>query len=712
VSFQFERKNILTGSLNLLPPGDLIPPEDAISLKNWRVDQAGALRSRLQESAIADPNIGGLIHSIYLAATGTRFYGSGNDWKRGTSTLETGFSSAPLYMSYFQGFVWAMNAAKQRRCELAGASETWLPAAPLTKPTAAAGAAGVLTGSYRYYVTFLSDTEETNLSPASDPVDVTEQAVDLSNIPTSADARVQRRRLYRSGGALTGILQCGELGDNSTTVFTDNTNDEDVERLGVSLYPGDHDGPPAGRGLAGPYLGRLVAWKGSTIYWSALNQPQYWPGSAADDGNHAPVGDDGENILRVMLHRREARIYKERSIWRMTGDPDDLEGEVQPTHSEVGLAAERAICSAGAVDYFLAEDGIYAFNGDLAVKISGKLDPIFKRDPVYTYGGRLSSLDPAYRHNAVMAFHNGRLYFSYTPDGSQSHLNECTLVWEAATKRWTHHQRDFEGWAGGWTALYDEGTGGDLLAAASDGYVYALETIDALNYINLDYTSGYQDQGRKDRQKTYADVTIEHSVEAGTAQDLTVAAWFDDGATRVTLDSLWFLDPAPPESKRARTTFRINDGDGQLARNIAVHIDGEAHGGKEVVIYSIEYHFRFEPRDALTFDSGVIDLGYPGDKLLDLIEIEVASAGEIAWELETDIPGPGLGVAAYGTFAATGTQTLVRLPLDQVEARLARLRFTSTALFRAYGARIRKLEIPVRFDGGNDESFETPAQAA
>lgn len=698
MSFRFERRNILTGSLNLLPPGDLLPAEDAVSLQNWRVDQAGALRSRLQESFVA--NVGGTVRSIYTANSAQRYYGSSGNWYRGAALLEGGFANAPIYMSYFQGFVWAMNASKQRREEFAGlgGSETWLPTAPAGACGAAAGAGTGLSGTYRWYFTYATDTEETNPTEASADVTLADQDADITLV-ASADARVNGIYVYREGGTLPGPVRVSAKLANANGTHTDSLSDEEAARTGIALEI-DHDPPPAGRGLVGPYLGRLLAWKGNTLYWSALNRPAYWPGAAAADGNHEPVGADGDEILNVTLHARHARIYKQRSIWRLSGDPDDLDALLEPTNAEMGLAGELAVCSVGAVDYFLSTDGIYVFNGDVAVKISGKLDPLFKEDPVYTEGALAPAVSPDYRQNACLAHRNGKLYFAYTPAGGTA--NTETLVYDIASKRWSHEKRSA---FGGWTVLYDEGTSGDLLGAAV-GVVFALETANPLSTITLDYTSGYQDQGRRDRQKTYADVTIDHSVGTGGGIALTAKGYFDDGQTQLALGTINVREPAPAFD-RTRTTFRINGGDGQMAKNLAVHIDGDVTN-QDVVVYGIEYHFRFEPRDALTFDSGVIDLGYAGAKEIDLLELDIASSGVVTWTLYTDIPGPALASAATGTVAATTTQQLQTIVTGAKEARLCRLLLTSPSPFRLYGARLRKLEIPLRFDGANGESYESP----
>lgn len=118
----------------------------------------------------------------------------------------------------------------------------WGIAAPGTNPSAANGAAGVLTGVYKYKVTFYNHNtlHESNANPGIVQVTAGGNQVDLSSIPTSADTQVTRRRIYRttSGGAIYFFLT--EITDNATTTYTDNNADS---ALGTTEVPEDNDVP-------------------------------------------------------------------------------------------------------------------------------------------------------------------------------------------------------------------------------------------------------------------------------------------------------------------------------------------------------------------------------------------------------------------------------------------------------------------------------------
>jgi len=102
---------------------------------------------------------------------------------------------------------------------------------PETTPTVAVGAAGDLTGTYKYLVTFYRSGNypvESNPSDASAEVSPATQKVDLTNIPTSADPKVNCRRIYRTfaGGAVFYWLV--DIEDNVTTTYEDNIHDDSL----------------------------------------------------------------------------------------------------------------------------------------------------------------------------------------------------------------------------------------------------------------------------------------------------------------------------------------------------------------------------------------------------------------------------------------------------------------------------------------------------
>lgn len=96
--------------------------------------------------------------------------------------------------------------------------------APATPLTGAAGAAGVLTGSYLYKYTFVNPYGETVPSAASSAIVATGDQLNLAGI-IAGGASVTKRRLYRTVAAGSTYHFLAEIPDNSTLVYVDNIPD-------------------------------------------------------------------------------------------------------------------------------------------------------------------------------------------------------------------------------------------------------------------------------------------------------------------------------------------------------------------------------------------------------------------------------------------------------------------------------------------------------
>lgn len=101
-------------------------------------------------------------------------------------------------------------------------------AAPSSSATPAAGAAGALTGTYGYAVTFVTSLGETAPWPGTvTTVAVTAQRINLTAIPVGP-AGTTARRIYRTIGTAVDVkdyFYLTEIADNTTTTYTDNAAD-------------------------------------------------------------------------------------------------------------------------------------------------------------------------------------------------------------------------------------------------------------------------------------------------------------------------------------------------------------------------------------------------------------------------------------------------------------------------------------------------------
>jgi hypothetical protein len=98
---------------------------------------------------------------------------------------------------------------------------TGLPrlANPTTTCTAAAGAAGTLTGTYDYKITFTDGSGETKGSTASNSLAVTSKKIDLTAIPLGPTGTTERNIYRRIGSGKYFLVHT--ISDNTATTYTD-----------------------------------------------------------------------------------------------------------------------------------------------------------------------------------------------------------------------------------------------------------------------------------------------------------------------------------------------------------------------------------------------------------------------------------------------------------------------------------------------------------
>src|SRR5580765_2421116 len=100
---------------------------------------------------------------------------------------------------------------------------TGIPTAPIT----AAGAAGVLTGSYEYVVTYQTAAGETLPSLESVILPVSAKQINLTSIPVGGPG-VTGRRIYRDLNGANNYRLVTTIANNTATTYTDNATDASI----------------------------------------------------------------------------------------------------------------------------------------------------------------------------------------------------------------------------------------------------------------------------------------------------------------------------------------------------------------------------------------------------------------------------------------------------------------------------------------------------
>lgn len=258
------------------------------------------------------------------------------------------------------------------------------PLGPSTAPSAAAGAAGALTGSFRWLITFriMDGSRTVSESVGSDPTDavsLTAQKGSLSNIPVSTDPGVNARAVYRTLNGGEDFFLVDLISDNVTTTFDDNTSDETLsESDGLDPDLGEPPGTDST-----DYFEDVTVWK-SRLWALSHNNPDYiWFSGvgkayaiAATNALIAePIGADLQGATGFARRRNELGVGKRRKFCKVIGTGDETDDglvdfECPTIFEEAGIWAPASVVVVRDMAYFLAEDGVYRYGPDGVVPVS------------------------------------------------------------------------------------------------------------------------------------------------------------------------------------------------------------------------------------------------------------------------------------------------------------------------------------------------------
>lgn len=400
--------------------------------------------------------------------------------------------------------------------------------APATALTAAAGAAGNLSGTYRWgytYAILSGDTilTESPMSPLSTPLTLSAVQAALSNVTVSADSDVTHRIIYRTTSNGVSLFEALRIADNVSTTTSDNTSDYDLALLPVAEDKGN---PPGVDGT--DRLRLIVSWK-DRLFAAPDDNPDYlyisgnreiysWAESRRLTVQNK--GEDSHGITAFMARRDELVIAKRRKLWKLIGtSPDDF--ELILIADGVGAMNQEACVVVRDTCYFLGEDGFYEYGPDGVKKLSReKVQPWFTTD---TYFNR------TYFTNAFCKYN--QLY-----DKVELHLAN---VGDTTINRWVEYDLKQREWFGihktdAFTptcagAMDDANGFSTPVIGGSNGFLYRQNQTTAADdgtAINMDITTKFHSGNAPDREHFWDSPSIINKIEsAGT---LTVTATVGD----------------------------------------------------------------------------------------------------------------------------------------------------------------------------------------
>jgi hypothetical protein len=690
MGFQRQTKAILPAGLDLRVPSDI--GEGSLVLTNWKPTAIGALRSRTGHEVLA--NFANRVTSNYLANGSTRYVGtSTGQLFRGATSIATGLTAPTARLVTLNDYTWIMDPSAQKK-DNGSAVTPWWPAPPGTAPTLATGGAGVISGLLRYYVTFVNaDGHESNPSPISAEYTATTETVAVTVPAGSADYPI--RRIYRLGGGLEDAFLVGEL--STGTVFDDNYPNDAAIRDNITLEE-NHGPPPAGLGAV-VYGARIVVWDEERLYWTPIDTPWYFP-----PDNTLPIGDTGDKIVTVTRKGNSLRIYKQRSIACLYGDPDDLSGALEEGKvTSIGIVGPLAWAEDGPMDYIFSGDGVYRFDGNAAVKVSAELDPLFDGESKLVGINNSQVMPPIdFDHLAAVAMSIRRreLWVSYPVAGSGG-LNGHTAKLDLASGRWSSDSR-------GITAMVFEGSDRGFTGGIGNQIV-ALDSGDRDDTAGIEvaYMSRYDDQGKPHNPKEYGELVLEDVFTNG--KSLQCVAYFDRGATTLALGTV-----VSGASQPAKLILPFGAA-GRVADNVAIAIEGDADGASEIIIGQMTLAYQLQPRKGKLLFTQIVDL--QGPLLHEATEAEPdidAGAADIVVELLVGGSTSAMAVTATWTLATAanpGRRKFSKTFDAPLYGKLWRARLTSAEPFQIWSFPLRVRAIPAFADGTQQQKWRMPVMA-
>jgi|ETNvirnome_2_300_1030623.scaffolds.fasta_scaffold00134_10 hypothetical protein len=232
----------------------------------------------------------------------------------------------------------------------------------------ATGAAGVLTGDYKYRFSCVHwDGSEGNCSAASATVTAASDKIDLTSMAEcdGTYGPVRYKNIYRTKAGGSNYFYVAQI-PNVDTTYTDNTADTSLGDfapiLGDSLN--DNGVPPAVKYLE-VFKNRI--WgagdedQPSRLYFSEISgsgaEPESWRQVDFLDINK----DDGQAITGLFASANSIFVFKSGSVWEVRGDnPNNHVVSLISTNR--GTTSNRSLVEVDGIVYFIDKYGVYAFN--------------------------------------------------------------------------------------------------------------------------------------------------------------------------------------------------------------------------------------------------------------------------------------------------------------------------------------------------------------
>ncbi len=487
------------------------------------------------------------------------------------------------------------------------------------------------------------------------------------------------------------------------TVATTTMNDDLNElAVGEALLEDNHIPPPS-KFIVGPFQNRCLFFgmsnattgsgeeeAGYAFRWSEAGYPESVPLV-----NYGFAGDPKDPIRGGCIWAHRVILLTASRVYEVTGEQGGFVATA--TEAPIGTMSPYSIAPSPHGVFYRATNGIRLFTGGTSLDVSLEIAPLFQGETIVIDGLTIYPLKAetlVKNESVVGAFFEDRYEFVYTDVNN----TRTTLYYNVTTKRWARAENSTaqSGWAlqrlswekiSGTTALVDNLEGG-----TSDGWLMVID-------FQTNNSGLYVDGGSAaipfavqlkawdaELKPTILETDLKDlviDVDTG-GQTLTVQASFDGAA----YTSLGTVNTA----SRDKVFLPINGGVGTVAWRCAVRITGSLSTAR-VALYGVGTHHIPEPKRIIDFSTDYDRQGWPGEKLLQEIQIESQTFGNnVTMTVEAD------GTNLAQTFTLN---TSIRKPqvfsftIENPRATALRLKFDGTAEWKLYSYQFQFLQEPL-----------------
>jgi len=186
---------------------------------------------------------------------------------------------------------------------------------------------------------------------------IDDQQVTLSSIPTSSDAQVDQRKIYRTLIDGSKYYWIATINDNTTTGFVDNITDSAGE-LGTLLTE-TRDVMPDGK-FARWWDDRMWVSGENLVYYSGINKPEEF--YLADDYVRIQHAKGGDELMQMIDYKDALYVFKRDSITAIQKQSDGTYSQ-HLFNTDVGCVASWSMQEVANLLMFLSHRGWEVYNG-------------------------------------------------------------------------------------------------------------------------------------------------------------------------------------------------------------------------------------------------------------------------------------------------------------------------------------------------------------